>query len=423
LFLANLWNYAVERDWPKLRIRSAQPLNGVTSPEPAPWTLSAFLTGETQRAASMNLGRTSPVFPISVRAKNQTMYSLFGVSGAANIAIGRGGQLFGWEYIDEFALGQGADRRCGLDNWPTRSRKSPPPRDAWQGLRLSDLAIEARAPSAISAGRADMPGAGAGRAGRQARSVPRGAGTARRTLCRRRAINDAERTNYAIDFFPRGGTHWNLLGAALTLRDINRAFEASPGGSPVGRFEFDWREDDLAKGTDRDLLDLLNLFWPADHYPTAIVEGREKRGAMSANAAYFNGGRQFHARTHRRFGANALSANDRLLVLHARQSWRRHPGALCHGAGRNRQWRPPHRRPRPIAAKLLGRRRRGAGRNELKSAKQAGRQFAGGGAGVELGRLKPLPRLPPPIARRAGDGARIRPALHVVHTSALAAAR
>ena len=96
LFLANLWNYAVERDWPKLRIRSAQPLNGVTSPEPAPWTLSAFLTGETQRAASMNLGRTSPVFPISVRAKNQTMYSLFGVSGAANIAIGRGGQLFGW---------------------------------------------------------------------------------------------------------------------------------------------------------------------------------------------------------------------------------------------------------------------------------------------------------------------------------------
>ncbi len=118
LFLANLWNYAVERDWPKLRIRSAQPLNGVTSPEPAPWTLSAFLTGETQRAASMNLGRTSPVFPISVRAKNQTMYSLFGVSGAANIAIGRGGQLFGWEYIDEFcSRGRAPTAAAGLDNW------------------------------------------------------------------------------------------------------------------------------------------------------------------------------------------------------------------------------------------------------------------------------------------------------------------
>src|SRR5208283_3457640 len=70
-----------------------------------------------------------------------------------------------------------------------------------------------------------------------------------------------------------------LLGAALALRDATRVFDAAPGGSPFRRFDFDWREDDLAKGTDRDLLDLLNLYWPDDRYPTAIVEGRGRGGA------------------------------------------------------------------------------------------------------------------------------------------------
>ena len=101
---------------------------------------------------------------------------------------------------------------------------------------------------------------------------------------------DAERTNYAIDLFPRGGTHWNLLGAALTLRDISRAFEASPNGSPVGRFEFDWREDDFAKGTDRDLLDLLNLYWPDGSLSDRDRRGSREGRGMSANAAYFDGG-------------------------------------------------------------------------------------------------------------------------------------
>ncbi len=68
--------------------------------------------------------------------------------------------------------------------------------------------------------------------------------------------------------------HWNLLGAALTLREMTQNLAAQPGGSPMGAFAFDWREDDEAKGTDRDLLDLLNLFWPDAHYPTARISRR-----------------------------------------------------------------------------------------------------------------------------------------------------
>ena len=87
LFLANVWNAAVETDWPKLRIRSASPLAGVARPKPAPWSLDAFLSGETQKAVSSNIGRKSPVFPISVRAKNQLVFSLFGESAAPGVVI------------------------------------------------------------------------------------------------------------------------------------------------------------------------------------------------------------------------------------------------------------------------------------------------------------------------------------------------
>ena len=102
LFMANIWNFAVERDWPHLRIRSASPLAGVAKLKPAPWSIDAFLSGETQRAVSMNLGRLSPVFPISVRAKNQLIFSLFNKSAASGVVIGRHNQLYEQYYIDEF---------------------------------------------------------------------------------------------------------------------------------------------------------------------------------------------------------------------------------------------------------------------------------------------------------------------------------
>jgi alginate O-acetyltransferase complex protein AlgJ len=281
LFLANLWNLAVERDWPKLRIRSSQPLNGVTPPEPAPWTLSAFLIGETQRAVSMNLGRASPVFPISVRAKNQTMYSLFGVSGAANIAIGRDRQLFGWEYIDEFcSRGRAPPAAARIEHWADGIAEiAAAAKTRGKGfVYLISPSKPAHLPQYLPVG---LTCPALVRGGPQNKLAPFRAALEQRGALYVDAarLMDDERMNYPIDLFPRGGTHWNLLGAALALRDINRAFEAGPGGSPVGPFEFDWREDDFAKGTDRDLLDLLNLYWPDDHYPTAIVEGRGKSGA------------------------------------------------------------------------------------------------------------------------------------------------
>ena len=267
LFAVNLWNFAVERDWPKLRIRSAAPLFGAPKPKPAPWTLDAFLAGETQRAVSTNLGRALPVFPISVRAKNQLVYSLFGDSPARGVAIGRNGQLYEQFYIDEFCARGGAPELSRIAHWAT---------DIWEIQDAVSAAgksfVFVISPSKAARYPEDLPPAAACAA--RAASMPDKLGPYLDALKGKglRFVDGAglvtrERKNYPIPLFPAGGTHWNSLGAALTLSEILRAIETSP----IGRFDFEWTLAPQAIGTDRDLLELLNLLWFDASYPTSLV--------------------------------------------------------------------------------------------------------------------------------------------------------
>lgn len=267
LFLANLWNFAVARDWPKLRIRSASPLAGVAKPKPIPWTLDAFLAGETQKAASINLGRESPVFPIAVRAKNQLVYSLFGQSAAPGVVVGRNDQLYEQFYIDEFCARGGAPDLTRVDEWTST-------------LSGIQQAAEARGKSfvyVVSPSKAarypeDLPlsvPCAARAATTPDKLAPYLAALAKASVRHvdGAGLISAERPHYAIPLFPRGGTHWNSVGGALAFREATRVLPASP----LGALDFAYAPAPQAMGTDRDLLDLLNLLWPDAHYPTAAI--------------------------------------------------------------------------------------------------------------------------------------------------------
>ncbi|TLG74054.1 alginate O-acetyltransferase [Methylocystis sp. B8] len=274
LFLANLWNFAVEGDWPKLRIRSSWPLYGVAKPKPAPWTLEAFLSGETQKAVSANLGRMSPVFPISVRAKNQLVFSAFGGSAAPGVVIGRNGQLYEQFYIDEFCARDGAFDPSRVSAWsltlheiqeiaqargksfvflisPSKAARYPEdlPRSA------TCFAHATAMPEKLAPYRAALNGAGV-------RYVD-GA-----------ALIESEKSKQPLPLFPRGGTHWNSVGGALAMREATRAVP----NSPLGVLEFTSAPASEASGTDRDLLDLMNLLWPDSHYPTAAIGRAGEKG-------------------------------------------------------------------------------------------------------------------------------------------------
>ncbi|MBM3642659.1 MAG: alginate O-acetyltransferase, partial [Alphaproteobacteria bacterium] len=81
------------------------------------------------------------------------------------------------------------------------------------------------------------------------------------------ALIASEKPKQPIPLFPRGGTHWNSVGGALAMREATRALP----NSPIGVLEFTSAPASETLGTDRDLLDLMNLLWPDTHYPTAAI--------------------------------------------------------------------------------------------------------------------------------------------------------
>lgn len=274
LFAITVWNLAVERAWPKLRVRSATPLWGVPAPKPPSWTVDAFLSGDLQRAVSTSLGQSLPVFPLAVRAKNQFLYSVFHESGAPNIVVGKERELFESFYVDEF---------CGRGAQP-----DPVAVAAWaDGVRETQTLVEAK-------GKRFVYLISPSKAARYSHYLPErlycaslAKGTTEKLAAYRQALEargvafvdgasltTAAMPDYPIDLFPRGGTHWNYLGSAISTRELTRTLNADGKASPIPRYDFQWREAPEALGTDRDLLNLLNLVWPDAKYPTASIQGR-----------------------------------------------------------------------------------------------------------------------------------------------------
>jgi hypothetical protein len=75
---------------------------------------------------------------------------------------------------------------------------------------------------------------------------------------------------FPVDLFPRGGTHWNMLGAALVAQELLRKIDGNLK-QPLPRLRFSYTVDYKPKGTDVDLLILANLWNPDLNYPVPDI--------------------------------------------------------------------------------------------------------------------------------------------------------
>lgn len=290
LFVVNLWNFAVGRDWPKLRIRSAEPLFNMPAPKPAPWSLDAFLDGETQKAFSASLGQTMPVFPLAVRAKNQFLYSLFDASGASNLVIGKEKQLFERFYVREFCDRSGVFDQNVVEAWADRINEIRKSVEA-KGKRFIYLITPSKAARFSRYLPANLYCASLAN-GTTEKLAPFRAALDLRGVAYvdGASLMTKAASEYPIDLFPRGGTHWNYLGAAIVSRELAQALNKAGEASPFPIYEFEWKQRDEALGTDRDLLNLLNLIWPDVKYPTADVAGQSSRNCARTPELFAVGG-------------------------------------------------------------------------------------------------------------------------------------
>ncbi len=289
LLLVNVWNFVVAADWPKLRIRSSQPLWGVAPPQPAPWSLDAFLAGETQKALSSAAGQLQPVFPLAVRMRNQFLYSALGVSGAPDIVVGREKRLFEKYYINEFCARGAAPDPAAVDAWASRLRAIQDAVAA-KGKTFVYLITPSKAAiySRFLPQKIDCPSLARGSTDKL---VPYIAALDARGVAYVDAasLTTSAAPAYPIDLFPPGGTHWNVLGAAIATRELTRKLNDGKI-APLPLYDFDWRKRDEAAGPDIDLVRLLNLLWSDWRYPSATIAGKSGRACEKPPQIFAVGG-------------------------------------------------------------------------------------------------------------------------------------
>ncbi|GAC1340165.1 MAG: hypothetical protein NVSMB26_28190 [Beijerinckiaceae bacterium] len=271
MFGITVWNLSVAAVVPRLAVRNWNMLFGAVQEKPVPITLAAILSGEAQTALSRRIGTALPIYAPAVRLKNQIEYTLFDVPGAPSIAFGREKRLYEWAYITEYCeRGQTVDANA-LAAWADKVK------DIQDYAVSHDKAfLYLITPSKVAIYPEYLPDTYL--------CASRAKGTTIKLPAFDRALDErgihyldgsrlmaAERSRQKIDLFPRGGTHWNALGAGLATQELVSLLRAQKPDLDLGGIGLAWSETHEPRGTDRDLLEMLNLYWPDADYPVPEI--------------------------------------------------------------------------------------------------------------------------------------------------------
>ena len=226
--------------------------------DPAP-TLARVLDGRFQADYARMIGTRTPLYPFAVRLKDQILFSVFGLSGIPAIVAGRGGALLEREYLTEYCARNLALFLPQAQAWAPKIRQM---QDAYESRGKTFLYVIT--PSKVAQDPELIP------PGYPCRSTP--ADRAGLLPAWRRALDAAgvhyvdttiplraAQGQYGFVMYPRGGTHWNSVGAALATRAIAAGLDALRGDGVLPPPSFTWTMAPRPIWPDDDLASLMNL--------------------------------------------------------------------------------------------------------------------------------------------------------------------
>jgi hypothetical protein len=262
-----VWNLTVASAFPRLVVRNWSPLYGLVEEAPTSFSLASFVRGEDQTSFSRRLGATLPFYAPAVRIRNQMEYSVFGVSNAPSVIFGRDKRLYQRAYIDEYCgrageanaqvIADWAEKIRDIQNYATSHGKTfvyliTPSKAAVYPEHLPDNLM---CPALLRGSTNKLPPY---RNALDQRHVPYVDGA---------TVMVTERARHGIELFPAGGTHWNALGASLAATQLASLVKAEAHHLNLDGIDLGWRESRSPQGTDRDLVEMLNLYWFDTDYP------------------------------------------------------------------------------------------------------------------------------------------------------------
>jgi hypothetical protein len=275
-----MWNVTIGAFVPELRFHTRHVVAGTVEEAAQDPSLDALLTNRYQGYVSRTIGRLTPIYKPSIRWKNQFYFSLLHTSGTPSILIGQNGELFGANYIEEYCARDTARLRPEAEAWAKRLAETQSFFEA-----RGKIFLYVNTPSKPAVYPEYLPSGYKCPALEQDR---------RRKLEVYRSILEhyhihyvdtatliaQARRSYPIDLFPRGGIHWNMLGAALAAQAITQAVNQLHGSQLLTPFTFSWQTSWEPKTSDKDLLEIMNLRWPDERYPVPVpsIESVASRG-------------------------------------------------------------------------------------------------------------------------------------------------
>src|SRR3954463_11416104 len=270
--LASAWNLAVAPTYPRLAIRIGPKLGGVTRDAPVLLSWSSLRDGSFQKAVASRVTEAMAVRPLLIRINNEIRFELFGELTAPQVVRGVKGQLIERSYLEEYCArteGQGAT--LAADILP----KLKDIQNFYRGrggvfVYLVTPSKAAHLPEYF-VDRVPCPSTPAARAQlvRQYVGLLRQAGI---DVVDTASLIHSLKGTYEVELFPQGGVHWNDIGGARAVSAVVEDINRQAGRELVPPFTFTWTLSGVTSGVDRDLVDLLNVFFPPLSYLTPKVK-------------------------------------------------------------------------------------------------------------------------------------------------------
>jgi alginate O-acetyltransferase complex protein AlgJ len=270
--LASAWNLAIAPSYPTLAIKIGPKLGGVTYDASVILSWSSLRDGSLQKAVSSRVTDAMPVRPLLIRINNEIRFELFGELTAPHVVRGANGHLIERSYLEEYcARTEGMGAKFAADVLPKL-------RDIQDYYRAhGGIFVYVVTPSKV----AHLPEYFVDR-------VPCPSTPDARThlvseyigMLKQGGINVVDtaslihllKGSYEVDLFPQGGVHWNDIGGARAVSAIVEEINRQAGHEIVPPFRFSYTLSGVTAGADRELVDLLNVFFPPLGYQTPKVQ-------------------------------------------------------------------------------------------------------------------------------------------------------
>lgn len=279
--LVSVWNMVVE---PQRTIMLGPKLGGVTEIVPLVLSWPTIRDGRFQKAVASRITEAFAFRPLLIRVNNEIRSELFGDYTTPYVVRGAKGHLIGRFYLDEYcSRTEGMGAKLAAEVLPRLKAIQEHYRS------IGGVFVYLVSPSKAAhfpeyfLDRFKCPSPPAARA----QMLPDYVGalrTAGINVVDGASLIHSKKGQYDVPLFPEGGEHWNEVGAALAVSAITEEIDRQSGRELIPPFRFTYAVTTAHSHADRELVELLNVFFPPLGYRTAKVSFEQPSACPSHEA-------------------------------------------------------------------------------------------------------------------------------------------